>query len=43
MNITLARSMLRDSHLPPKFWAEAFSTAVFIFKMALSQMILQEV
>ena len=42
MNITLARSMLRDSHLPPKIWAEALSTAVFIFT-ALSQMILQEV
>ena len=42
MNRTLARSMLRDSHLPPMFWAEALSTVVFIFKMAPSQVILQE-
>ena len=33
MNRTLveaARSMLSGSHLPPKFWAEALSTAIYV-------------
>ena len=49
MNRTLAeaaRSMLLGSHLPPKFWAEALSTVVYVRNRsptkALSQMTPQE-
>ena len=49
MNRTLvevACSMLSGSHLPPKFWAEALSTAVYVHSRsptkALSQMTPQE-
>ena len=49
MNRTLveaAHSMLSGSHLPPKFWAEALSTAVYVRNRsptkALSQMTPQE-
>ena len=49
MNRTLveaARSMLSGPHLPPKFWAEALSTAVYVCNRSptktLSQMTPQE-
>ena len=49
MNRTLveaARSMLSGSHLPPKFWTEALSTAVYVRNRSptkvLSQMTPQE-